>query len=417
LGIVYNRHTNLSIVTLEARYNAYKVFVKNALDDLEQSLALKQKGAEAIKEWEQQQKLEDLKIEFAKKAGALNVYLENANDVLTEPIAVNTIEAVDELYSAYEGVDSEYPARKSEKDALVAFNQQLVDVGITENPNSEITADEASSRFANVGELLSTRKSNLDSEKSKQTNNESLRIEFANSASAASSYIDENLAKLQASEGPVEEQLKSLDAQKIDRALVDSAKSISDKLRDAGVRNNKHTNLSIEDLEAKWNSLHTSAAEKRKLIESELLAKQHGQVPPEQLKEINECFVQFDKDNSGFLSPHEFKACLSALGEAISEESLHVVTKTYGDADGRVSKEKFTEFMIARLSDTDTAEQIVNSFKTLSGNQDFVTEQQLRIAFGQDQEALNYLLANLPAKDGVAGGYDFTKFVQSAFSR
>jgi len=125
----------------------------------------------------------------------------------------------------------------------------------------------------------------------------------------------------------------------------------------------------------------------------------------------------FDKDNSGFLSPHEFKACLSALGEAISEESLHVVTKTYGDADGRVSKEKFTEFMIARLSDTDTAEQIVNSFKTLSGNQDFVTEQQLRIAFGQDQEALNYLLANLPAKDGVAGGYDFTKFVQSAFSR
>ena len=416
-GIVYNRHTNLSVVTLEARLNAYRSFVKNALEDLEQSLVLKQKAAEATKEWEQQQKLEDLKIEFAKKAGALNVYLENANDVLTEPIAVNTIEAVDELVAAFEGVNAEYAPRQSEKDALVAFNQQLVDVGITENPNSEITADEASSRFANIGELLNSRKSTLDAEKSKQANNESLRVEFASAASAASAFIDSNLAKLQASEGPVEEQLSSLDAQKIERSLVDNAKVISDKLREAGVRSNKHTNLSLEDLEAKWNSLHTAAGEKRKLLESELLAKQHGQVPPEQLKEINECFAQFDKDNSGFLSPHEFKACLSALGEAISEENLHVVTKAYGDADGRVSKEKFTDFMIARLSDTDTADQIVNSFKTLAGNQDFVTEQQLRAAFGGDPDALQYLLANLPPKDGIAGGYDFTKFVHDAFSR
>jgi len=147
------------------------------------------------------------------------------------------------------------------------------------------------------------------------------------------------------------------------------------------------------------------------------LQKQHGQIPPEQLKEINDVFNQFDKDSSGFLSPHEFKACLSALGEAISEENLHVVTKTYGDAEGRVSKDKFTDFMISRLSDTDTVEQITNSFKTLAGDQDFVTEQQLRIAFAQDQEALAYLLSNLPPKDNVPGGLDYHKFTHEAFSR
>lgn len=416
LGIVYNKHTNLSIVTLEARLNAYRTFVKHALEDHEQSLVLKQKAAEALKEWQQQQKLEDLKIEFAKKAGALNVFLENASDVLTEPISVTTVEGVDELINTCQNVENDFSHRGAEKDSLVAFNAELVAVGITENPNSELTADEASSRYNNIGQLLGNRKSALADEKDKQTLNESLRVEFANAATEASNYVDTNLAALQAS-GTVEEQLAALDAQKIDKALIDAAKAIDAKLRERGVRSNKHTNLSVAELESKWDSLSVAAADKRKVLENELLSKQHSQVPPEQLKEINECFAQFDKDGSGFLSPHEFKACLSALGEHLSEENVHTVTKSIGDAEGRVSKDKFMEYMVTRLSDTDTAEQIVNSFSCLAGGQDFVTEQQLRIAFGQDPAALQYLLENMPPKEGVAGGYDYHKFTSSAFSR
>merc|ERR1711988_143585 len=52
------------------------------------------------------------------------------------------------------------------------------------------------------------------------------------------------------------------------------------------------------------------------LLEKEILAQQHSQVPPEQLNEIKECFTQFDKDAKGHLIIYELKACLSALGES-----------------------------------------------------------------------------------------------------
>merc|ERR1711988_1197008 len=122
------------------------------------------------------------------------------------------------------------------------------------------------------------------------------------------------------------------------------------------------------------------------LLEKEILAQQHSQVPPEQLNEIKECFTQFDKDAKGHLIIYELKACLSALGESISEEGLDLVIKQYGDAEGRVDLANFTNFMVARLADADN-------------------ENQLRIAFPQDPDALAYLLQNIP-RHAESGGYD-----------
>lgn len=418
LGVVFNKHTNLSYPVLSARWSAYTAFVRHTLEDLDQALALKNSTAAARAEAQQQQHLEDLKIQFANKANVLGVWLQSAFEVLNEPVAVSSVDAVVELQESASLVQSEYGAKAQEKDALVDFSATLVAAGIKENPLSELTIDEVVAQFAKVGDLLGSRAAQLDQELASQQKNEQLRLQFASSAASFSAHVDDSLGAVQASseEGDVQQQLAALNAVKFDADALSALKALDQDLHNAGVSDNKHTNLTFLALSAKANSLLTAIQEKRTLLEKEILAQQHSQVPPEQLNEIKECFTQFDKDAKGHLIIYELKACLSALGESISEEGLDLVIKQYGDAEGRVDLANFTNFMVARLADADNENQILASFNVLSGGRDFVTEEQLRIAFPQDAEALAYLLQNIP-RHAESGGYDFAAFVRNAYSR
>lgn len=416
MGIVYNKHTNLSVRTLTARLAAYKAFVKHTLEDLEQSVVLKEKAAENRKVAAKQQELEDMKIEFAKRAAVFSVHLQNDNEVISEPIAVNSVEAAQEMQAAYDECLAEFPAHEGLKNDLVSYNEELVAAGITENPISEMTAEEASSSWDALQAAAAERKEALAAELARQEANEALRKEFATTATAASQEVDTKLGQVQSTDGDVADQLAALSGLQLDASSLEKAGDLAQQLQAAGVRDNKHTNLTYGDLEAKATSLKNAIADKRKVLEAELLAKEHGQVPPEQLQEINECFAQFDKDSSGTLVPHEFKACLSALGEAITEEAMHKLTQQYGDADGLITLPKFTEFMISRLADNDTKEQIMTSFRVLSGDKDYVTEMQLRTAFGQDQDSLNYILEHIKPKEGIEGGLDFESFVNECYA-
>ena len=323
--------------TLTARLAAYKAFVKHTLEDLEQSVVLKEKAAENRKVAAKQQELEDMKIEFAKRAAVFSVHLQNDNEVISEPIAVNSVEAAQEMQAAYDECLAEFPAHEGLKNDLVSYNEELVAAGITENPISEMTAEEASSSWDALQAAAAERKEALAAELARQEANEALRKEFATTATAASQEVDTKLGQVQSTDGDVADQLAALSGLQLDASSLEKAGDLAQQLQAAGVRDNKHTNLTYGDLEAKATSLKNAIADKRKVLEAELLAKEHGQVPPEQLQEINECFAQFDKDSSGTLVPHEFKACLSALGEAITEEAMHKLTQQYGDEIGRAS--------------------------------------------------------------------------------
>jgi len=148
------------------------------------------------------------------------------------------------------------------------------------------------------------------------------------------------------------------------------------------------------------------------------MTKSHGEVPSEQLQEIRDCFAKFDKDSNGTLARHEFKACLSALGEDISEPALDALMATHGQASDRgqlLSLESFTTFMINRLKDTDTEQQIIDSFKALCHDRPFVTEQELRMVFREEVD-FQYLLSQIP-KTSDGSGYDYVAYTKSIFSR
>jgi len=319
------------------------------------------------------------------------------------------------LQTHFDKASSEFDGKVGEKDAVLASFEQLAAAGVTDNPLVEVDAAGLTEKWNELGHARDARHEALAAEAKRQEEHEALRVEFANKANGHNDALDKQIAQLAGLEGEIEAQLEALNNIKVDASGLDDLRGIDQRVQDAGIRSNNHTTHTLETTAAKHHGLVNSIAEKRKVLEGEIAAKQHSQVAPEQLNEIHECFKQFDKENRGSLSNYEFKACLSALGESVSDDTVNNVLKQYGNDENRITQDKFTEFMVSRLADSDSEAQIVNSFKSLAGDRDYITADQLSIGF--DEETKKYLLAHLPPKEGVDGGYDYVKYAADIFSR
>eukprot|EP01094_Clydonella_sp_ATCC50884_P024653 TRINITY_DN6252_c0_g1_i2.p1 TRINITY_DN6252_c0_g1~~TRINITY_DN6252_c0_g1_i2.p1 ORF type:complete len:1140 (-),score=632.07 TRINITY_DN6252_c0_g1_i2:233-3508(-) len=416
MGIVYNQHTKLSYPALEARWNSHKTFVANFLDNLEQDVQLQQRAADNAKEWEKQEQQENMRIEFAKRSAALNQWLQGANEELSEPVRAKSVEQVKEQQATLDGFKGELPAKAADRDSLNEYSKELVAAGITENPLAELTIDEINTRFGEVEAGVAERDAALAAEAERQAANDALRKEFADKAEAVNGTMDSTLEQLKTADGEPEDQLKALDGLQLDRAGVDEVCAVGERLAAAGVHDNQYTTHTAESITAKYNGLEQSVSEKRKALNAAISARTHGEVPEEQLQEIQECFEKFDKDQKGGLAKHEFKACLSALGEDVSDTALEQLWSQRANADSLIDANQFTDFMIGRLQDQDSEQQIVDSFKMIAGDRDFVTENDLRLVF-RDEAELKYMLENMPKKEGVEGGYDYVAYTKDMFSR
>jgi len=82
--------------------------------------------------------------------------------------------------------------------------------------------------------------------------------------------------------------------------------------------------------------------------------------------------------------------------------------------DGKISFQAFSKFMIDRTKDSDSTPVILESFKSLASDKEFITEEDLRRSLST--EKANFLMAHMPKYEGVPGGYDYHKWVQDACS-
>jgi len=374
---------------------------------------------EQQKEWEHKEKVENLSIDFAKQSGELYLWIQGANEVLTEVIAVNSVEGVKELQEEFENLSAQKGAKHSSVESLRHLNGELEAQGVTQNPLSELTFDDIETKWASISQLFESRNAELDAEAQTQSHNESLRVKFAEHAHSLDKYLTNALAAVaeQSTSDDLEAQLEGLQHKLEERSQhhgkIDELSALNQELVAAKIVTNKHTSLTNKDIQVKWDTLLNNIQKKQKVIENEVLSKKHSDVTADQLNELKECFAHFDKSSNNSLLPHEFKACLSSLGESLSEQQMDVVIKEYGDAEGKITFQKFTDFMAKRLTDTDNKEQILASFKCLAGDKNFITEQELKIAF-PDADQRDYLLANLPP---LEGGYDYSSFTADIFTR
>ncbi|KYR00721.1 alpha actinin [Tieghemostelium lacteum] len=382
--------------------------VKGSSDNLKN--ALKQELAKL-------QKIEDMLINFAKRAAQLNIWIEAADDNVSDPINADSVEVVNEIQAKFDKFLEEQAQQFQELETLSQLTVELRELGRSENSYSVISYDDLSARWNTLLSAIEERKAAIANELSVQTANDSLCVEFAEKANKINEYTKEqsNTVSNQNSSDP-EEQLKSirtvLTSVTENKALLDDLVVVNGKLEDAQVTENRHTQLTLDSIKLKWEKLSTLAKKSEQVIQGEILAKQHTGVTAEELAEFKACYQHFDKDNDNTLNRLELSSCLKSLGEDLTDDQFNkVLAQIDHDGNGLISFEEFVEYMVSSRKNSDSAAATLQNFKVMADDKDTITEAQIRQSIS-DSKQVEYLLANMPK---VGDAYDYATFVNTLY--
>jgi len=368
------------------------------------------------------QQIENDLLEFAKRGLEFRVWLENADDTLTDPITVETVQGINELHQGFDRFVAEKEGKTSEYHSLEQLAQRLKDLGVAENTYSEVSWASLQSGWNNVNGLVETRRSQLVSEQQSQEHNEQLRVDFATKAKNFSSFIKEQSSKIESLSGEIQAQIDSLHAISSDvssgSSHYDELVQLTHQLDSAGVSDNPHTDLTIEGLKAQYEALTVLHKKKLEILEKELLAQSGSGLTPAQMQEFRECFKHFDKDEDNLLSRLELGACLKSLGEDINFDQGgkldQILNAIDGDSDGKVTFEEFVGYMERVSSGSDTPDSIKSAFKTIAGDKDYITEADLRSVL--PNEKVEYILARIKPYHGMSNAYDYSTFTDTLYA-
>lgn len=109
-------------------------------------------------------------------------------------------------------------------------------------------------------------------------------------------------------------------------------------------------------------------------VDNQILTRDSKGISQDQLNEFRTSFNHFDKNRTGKLAPEEFKSSLVSLGYNIRSdrqgdvEFKRIMSIVDPNGTGFVAFDAFLDFMTRESTDTDTAEQIIDSFRVLAGD-------------------------------------------------
>jgi len=369
-----------------------------------------------LAELERQKELDNLRLEYATQSRSLISWIEDAEDTLSEPVRVASVEAIQELQNAFNSFSSENQQAASTYQTLVDLSNTLVDRGITENMYAAFTIEQIHERWTRLQNEVNQRQTALAAESTRQHENDRLCSQFAHKAKSFKEFIDSQRSEISHGlTGQIQAQLESLKhkSQQLSghRSALEELISLNSSIDERNITHNRHTEETIETLNLAWENLNEFVVKQRNLLEKELLAQSGNGVSEEQLNEFRETFQQFDKDRSNSLEKHEFKACLSALGQSVTDEQLdQLMANICKSIKGKIIFEEFVNYMISKVEDSDTPGTINAAFKTLASDKGWVTEEELRRVL--EGSVVDYLITVMPRKES---GYDYVAFTEASY--
>jgi len=364
-----------------------------------------------------QMELENLRLEFATRSRALIGFMEDAEDVLSEPVRSSSIEAVGELQTTFAMLLRDLDVQSGEFNGIEQLQNTLTDYGVTENMYASFSFQQVAERWNRLFQEVEERRNALNAEEKRQSENDQLCQTFAEKASAFKKWREEvrdSIAK--GSAGSIQDQVTALRRKEEElvhhASFLEELTSLNNEIDGRNITHNKYTEETIEALSRAFDSVRVLITKQLAQIEKELLNSSGSKISEEQLAEFKETFKAFDKDNTGTLERHEFKACLSALGHFVNEEQLDSLFSSLTKKEpGRLQFEEFVDYMVSKTEDSDTPSTISNAFKTIAGDRNFVTEEELRRVL--DSDTVDYLIKHMP-NDG--GKLNYRAFTESTYS-
>lgn len=370
------------------------------------------------------QHLDSLRLEYAKKAAPFNNWLESAKEDLMDMFIVHTVDEIQELLSAHESFKANMPAAQQEFDSIMNIAEQIERLGGQVNPYTTLTKEDITGRWNEVQDLVPKRDKNLREELARQERNEKLRIQFAKKANEVGPWIRQRNEQLRniglQMEGPLERTLKAMQAFEEEvggyKPNMEELELIHQEVQEVLIFENPHTQYTMEALRVGWEQLLTAIARNINEIENQILTRDSKGITEEQLNEFRQSFNYFDRDQNNRLEPKEFKQCLVSLeynlledkGDSEFERLMSIVDP---NNTGHVTFQAFLDFMTRETADSDTADQVMESFKILAGDKPYITAEELRRELPPDQA--EYCIARMApyeAEGAVPGALDYMSF-------
>uniref|UniRef100_A0A8C1JI83 Alpha-actinin-4 n=2 Tax=Cyprinus carpio TaxID=7962 RepID=A0A8C1JI83_CYPCA len=383
--------------------------------------SLTQNRRESLERTEKQlESIDELYLEYAKRAAPFNNWMEGAMEDLQDMFIVHNIEEIQGLITAHDQFKSTLPEANKEREAIQAIQAEVQKIaqynGIKlagNNPYTTITPQSIDKKWEKVrSQLVPQRDQALQEELARQQSNDHLRRQFANQANMIGPWIQNKM-------------------EEIGRISIEMNGTLEDQLTHL-----RQYEQSIIEYKPNIDQLEGD----HQLIQEVCICQYtHTETIQEQLHEYRTSFNHFDKDHSGVLQAEEFKACLISLGYDVENNkqkrtgimdsddfrALLISTgNSLGDAEfarimgivdpnnsGAVTFQAFIDFMSRETTDTDTADQVIASFKILAGDKNYITAEELRRELPPDQA--EYCIARMApytGPDAVPGALDYMSF-------
>ncbi|KPI92493.1 Alpha-actinin, sarcomeric [Papilio xuthus] len=373
-----------------------------------------------------------LHLEFAKRAAPFNNWLDGTREDLVDMFIVHTIEEISGLMDAHARFKATLGEADKEYQAIVNLVHQVESIvkqhqipGGLENPYTTLTAHELNRKWSEVRQLVPQRDGTLAAELRKQQNNETLRRQFAEQANAVGPWIERQMDAVTAIgmglQGSLEDQLRRLREYEAGvyayKPHIEELERIHQAVQEGMIFENRYSQYTMETLRVGWEQLLTSINRTINEVENQILTRDSKGITHEQLNEFRASFNHFDKNRTGRLAPEELKSCLVSLGYSIGKDRQgeldfqRILAVVDPNNTGYVSFDAFLDFMTRESTDTDTAEQVIDSFRILAGDKPYITAEELRRELPPDQA--EYCVARMPAyraSGAPPGALDYMAF-------
>uniref|UniRef100_A0A8C3UJL0 Actinin alpha 2 n=1 Tax=Catharus ustulatus TaxID=91951 RepID=A0A8C3UJL0_CATUS len=388
---------------------------------------LTQKRREALERTEKLlETIDQLHLEFAKRAAPFNNWMEGAMEDLQDMFIVHSIEEIQSLISAHDQFKATLPEADGERQAILSIQNEVekviqsynMRISAT-NPYSTVTVDEIRSKWEKVKQLVPQRDQSLQEELARQHANERLRRQFAAQANVIGPWIQTKMEEIARSSiemtGPLEDQMNQLKQYEHNiinyKHNIDKLEGDHQLIQEALVFDNKHTNYTMEHIRVGWELLLTTIARTINEVETQILTRDAKGITQEQMNDFRASFNHFDRVQ--YSSPAAVWGAPAHTGEA---EFARIMSLVDPNGQGTVTFQSFIDFMTRETADTDTAEQVIASFRILASDKPYILADELRRELPPEQA--QYCIKRMPPYTGpgsVPGALDYTSFSSALY--
>jgi len=367
---------------------------------------------------EREKEKERLRLEFSHHAAEFVRYVKDVSDRLESAYFGDTLDSVtDHKVIVDKDISTVNSDTTSKKKGYDDVWNNLQKMKVTDNAYTSLTYKDLEDARNKLDGSVKAYQAAYNAELARQKANDALCQDFAKKIKSFVDAINNQIIDISKHDKELEVFYNDINNALAQNSNYDTQlntiNDLSVKIEAAQVINNKHTNITAKDAGTLFTLFKVMADKKKKVLEVEIENKKRSGLDPATMKEIEDNFKHFDKDNKGVLSRKAFRACMQSLGEEVTKDAVDKALLIHDkNKDGNINFPEFISFMLKRLGDSDTQDETITAFQLISFDKPIVTVEQLDFVMKDDW--VNYLKEGAKSKDG---GLDYPTWVKEVYSR